>query len=217
MIAIPFNFALKICFKVLLKLKLAVVCLCLFAFFLISCNSNSSKQEEKKQENITEKIEDPLQKQKALQQLDGLEKLFNNNNYLYINKQDSNYIYFSRLGSASFYTHSYNLKQGDSANLKIDTIFINQSNEVQWNFKGTSFILTNTPGFTAIFKVRGKDSVAYTFSSLDENTIEWKTHNQRVQLKKMLPLSLFLTRSFYDYTHHTHFAFDTTTNFKAKK
>ena len=58
----------------------------------------------------------------AYKNLDALEQLFGNENYLMVNGNDSSYVYFTRLGRNNFFTHSYKLIGGDSTKLSIDTL-----------------------------------------------------------------------------------------------
>ncbi|MFY7965089.1 MAG: hypothetical protein ACOVO1_09350 [Chitinophagaceae bacterium] len=152
----------------------------------------------------------------AYRNIDALEQLFGNENYLLVNGNDSNYLYFTRLGKNSFFTHSYKLKNGDSTQLQIDTIQVNKQGKVQWNWQDKKLTLQDCNNIKALWQndtAAGGDKVDFLKNTANQLSISF--NNKQLPLTKTLPISLFLVRSKYDYQHHTHYAFDTT-NFSKK-
>lgn len=152
----------------------------------------------------------------AYKNIDALEQLFGNENYLLVNEKDSNYLYFTRLGKNNFFTHSYKLHNGDSTQLSIDTIQVNQQGKVQWNWQGKKLTLQECSNTKALWQndtAAGGDKVDFFKNTANQLSISF--NNKQLPLTKTLPISLFLVRAKYDYQHHTHYAFDTT-NFSKK-
>jgi hypothetical protein len=179
-----------------------------------ACNNNAVKKvaetptdsQTVKQEAIVSAVDDAIAKNAAIKQIDALEKLFDNQNYLRIEGKDSSYIYFSRLGKTNFYTHSYIMQKGDSANVTIDAIQVNASNKVQWHWQGKQLVLASTTDFSSTWIADTKDTVL--FQKIDDNTLQLVANGKKNSLHKTPTLSMFLVRSYYDYTHGTHLAFD---------
>ena len=179
-----------------------------------ACNNNAAEkvaetpvdsQTVKQTESISP-ADDAIAKNAAIKQIDALEKLFDNQNYLQVQGKDSSYIYFSRLGKANFYTHNYKMLKGDSANVIIDTIQVNATNKVQWHWQGKQLVLAGTTDFSSTWIADTKDTVR--IQKIDNNTLQLVANGKKNSLYKTPTLSLFLVRSYYDYTHGTHLAFD---------
>jgi hypothetical protein len=152
----------------------------------------------------------------AYKNIDALEQLFGNENYLMVNGKDSSYLYFTRLSKNNFYTHNYKLLDGDSNQLSLDTIQVNQQGKVQWNWQGKKLLLQDCNSIKASWQndiAIGEDKV--NFIKNNPNQLSLSFSNKQISLTKTLAISLFLVRTKYDYQHHTHFAFDTT-NFSNK-
>lgn len=192
----------------------------LVLLFATACNNNTQEAAttnaiDTQQTNTptTAPVDDAIAKNAAFKQIDALEKLFDNQNYLNVEGKDSSYIYFSRLGKANFYTHRYVMQKGDSERLVIDTIQVNAANKVQWHWRGKQLVLNGTTDFSSVWVANDKDTVL--FQKIDNNTIQFVEGGQKKRLIKTPTLSVFLVRSYYDYTHGTHLAFDST-NFTKK-
>ena len=153
----------------------------------------------------------------AYKNLDALEQLFGNENYLMVNGNDSSYVYFTRLGRNNFFTHSYKLIKGDSTKLSIDTIQVNKEGKVQWNWQGKKLILQECSNSKALWQndaEAGVDKV--DFIKNNGRRLNLSINNKQIPLTKTLPISLFFVRTKYDYQHKTNLAFDTT-NFSKKQ
>ena len=151
----------------------------------------------------------------AYKNLDALEQLFGNENYLMVNGNDSSYVYFTRLGRNNFFTHSYKLIGGDSTKLSIDTIQVNKQGKVQWNWQGKKLILQECNDTKALWQNEIIANAKVDFIKTGEKRLSLTINNKQIIFAKTLPISLFFTRAKYDYEHHTNFAFDTT-NFTKK-
>lgn len=186
---------------------------------IVACNNQLSTNEQKnntqtvKQTEAVSPADNAIAREAAIKQLDALEKLFDNQNYLLVAGKDSSYIYFSRLGKNNFYTHSYKMVKGDSANVVIDTLQVNAANKVQWHWQKQPLVLQGTTEFSSNWLANGRDTVL--FQKIDATTLQVVSNGNKNALQKTPTLSLFLVRSYYDYTHGTHLAFDST-NFTKK-
>ena len=151
----------------------------------------------------------------AYKNLDALEQLFGNENYLMVNGNDSSYVYFTRLGRNNFFTHSYKLIGCDSTKLSIDTIQVNKEGKVQWNWHSKKLLLQECNDTKAFWQntIVANDKVDFT--KINGKRFNFSINNKQIPLTKTLPISLFFVRTKYDYEHHTNFAFDTT-NFTKK-
>lgn len=183
----------------------------LSSIVLVACNSN--QQIDNKANSITQKSTIDLSA--TYKKIDYLEILFGNENYLLIDKNDSSYLYFSRLGKDAFYTHSYHLKNGDSTALTLDTIQIDATGKINWNWKNKQLILENCDENKALWQSKTDSILKVDFIKNTNNSLSLITQNKILKMQKTLPISLFLVRSKYDYEHKTHFAFDTS-NFTKK-
>ncbi len=148
-------------------------------------------------------------------QIDCLEKLFNNDNYLIVNNTDSSFLYFTRLNPRSIFTHSYKLFYGDSTQLTIDTIQANDDHKIVWKWKENYYYLDSVSNNTARW-VNMNDKTTYEFNKNNEGIL-FLTYNKKQQFKliKTPQISLFLIRSWNDYKNGTHYAFNTS-NFTKK-
>jgi hypothetical protein len=186
--------------------------------FLVACNSEQKNESANKTDSLKSNAVDNIaERASALQQFNSLEKLFDNQNYLIVQGTDSSYFYFSRQNDYLIKTHSYKMFKGDSDQLRIDTILMNDKNKIQWNWKGTMLQLKNCTAFIAEWNILGADNSRYQFQKTDNNKIELVTpQGNKMTLQKTITLSNFLVRSFYDYQHGTKLAFDST-NFTKRK
>jgi hypothetical protein len=143
-----------------------------------------------------------------LKQYNSLEKVFDNQNWMVIRGKDTSYLYLSRLNNFLILAHNFNMKKGDSANLMIDSIKVAGSNKISWKWNSKNYILESATEFTNTWLA---DSSKIIFRKNDIGTLGFEiTGQEKLMLKKTLPLSTFLVRSFYDYQHGTKLAFDQT-------
>lgn len=189
-------------------------------FFVLSSCSDSEQTSVKVPDvsNIStnSNAENLALKEDGYKKLDVLEKLFGNENYLIVSEKDSSFLYFTRLGKNDFFTHSYKIVKGDSTQLSIDTIQINNVNQVQWNFKGKQLILQNCNDVKAQWQNKLDANDKVDFLKINQQRFNLTMNGEQYVLNKTLAISLFLARSHYDFKHNTHYAFDTT-NFTKKR
>lgn len=175
---------------------------------ILACNS-VEKQEEKKVDSMkVEKIsvQDPAITASLLGQFNGLEKVFDNQNWMIINNKDTSFLYISRLNKFLAYSHSFKMSKGDSADLKIDTIHVSADNKIQWNWKGKHYILSSATENTNHWE---GDSSKIEFAKMDaSNLVLTLNEKEKIKIVKTVTLSTFLVRSFYDYHHGTKLAYE---------
>jgi hypothetical protein len=143
-----------------------------------------------------------------------IERLFGNENWMQVEKKDTSFFYFSRLGDFQFNTYVYKIEKGDSAKVEHGKIFT-ENGKLGWVFRNESLYVNSAT--SARLTLTGKDSAQFVFVRQDTDHLKltYPDHHA-VVLTKTLPFSLFLVRSRYDYQHGTKLAFDTT-NFARKK
>jgi hypothetical protein len=190
----------------------------IIAFVFIACNSNPKTEATKIAKVDTAKPEskpqDPAVTATLLAQFNSLEKVFDNQNWMRIKDKDTTFLYFSRLNNFFALTHSYRMRKGDSADLRIDTIRVNENNQIIWNWNDKGLILGSATEFTNSWS-NGDQKVA--FNKMDGSNLLLNINgDDKNQLSKTITLSSFLVRSFYDYQHGTKLAFDKT-DFTKKK
>ncbi len=180
-------------------------------FFLLACGNQpqeNTASADKKED--TAKASESIRSNMSLKNdMDALEKVFSNDNWQIIDKKDTSYFYFSRLGDLTVNTYQYKIIKGDSAQVIHSTISP-EKNDITWKFDGHPLQITSATKGRAILSIAGKDSSSqYEFIRTDDDHLTLTYPDKRkVVMKKMLPLSLFLVRSFYDYGHGTKMAFD---------
>ncbi len=180
-------------------------------FFICACQSQN-KEAEKEETPVIDTVATVIEKRSTtslLYDLKALEAVFTNDNWLIANaKKDSSYFYFSRLGDFTVNTYEYVLSKGDSSGVKKSNMLI-KDDKVIWHFNNQDLYLENASSARAVWKVAGNDSLQYVFLRANNNEINltYPDKTKRV-MKKILPFSLFLVRSRYDYANGTHYAFD---------
>ncbi|MEO8174359.1 MAG: hypothetical protein ABI581_14795 [Sediminibacterium sp.] len=192
-------------------MKRELLCLLVLIVFLFACNTQQSENVAEDKKDSTVKTEQVVTRTPTsfLTDYNALEQLFTNDNWLLADKKDSSYFYFSRLGNFQVNTYEYKLMKGDSANVKHGLIKI-EGDKITWNFNGMKLSLLNASNVKAAWAVEGSDSTAFEFMRLDNNFVRITYPDKKqVVMKKMLPFSLFLVRSRYDFINGTRYAFDT--------
>ena len=143
-----------------------------------------------------------------LTQFNALEKVFDNQNWMEIRDKDTTYLYLSRLNNFLIMAHNYKMIKGDSASLVIDSIVVADNKKITWKRSNKNYILESATEYTNTWMF---DSSKIIFRKNDVGTLGYEVSGKgKVMLKKTLPLSTFLVRSFYDYQHGTKLAFDQT-------
>jgi hypothetical protein len=176
--------------------------------FFLACNDNTT-QEEKKMDStkaVNAIVQDPAITASLLGQFNGLEKVFDNQNWMIIKEKDTSFLYISRLNKFLAYAHSFKIQKGDSTELQIDTIHVSSENMIVWNWKGKHYKLTASTENTNHWE---GDSSKVEFAKMDaSNLILTLNDKDKLKMSKTLTLSTFLVRSFYDYQHGTKLAFE---------
>lgn len=143
-----------------------------------------------------------------LTQFNALEKVFDNQNWMEIRDKDTTYLYLSRLNNFLIMAHNYKMIKGDSASLVIDSIVVADNKKITWKRSNKNYMLESATEYTNTWMF---DSSKIIFRKNDVGTLGYEVSGKgKVMLKKTLPLSTFLVRSFYDYQHGTKLAFDQT-------
>jgi hypothetical protein len=182
----------------------------LIACIIMACGNNPSKEEKP----VDKAAADP-----PVYKMDMLEKMFNNDNWMKAEGNDTSFYYFSRI-PAETKIYQYRISKGDSVNTKISVIgFSNDS--LIWRYDdSTNLFLSGITEKRSEWTRMDKDlpgSFYMAFEQKDEKHITITfADNKQFLLGKTLPLSTFLIRSRYDYLHGTRFAF-TDTVFSAGK
>ncbi len=186
--------------------------------FVSSCGDQSQeKTTAADTKEDTARISESIRSNLSLKNdMDALEGVFSNDNWQIIDKKDTSYFYFSRLGDLTVNTYEYKIVKGDSAQV-IHSSFSADKAGINWYFNGKQLQVVSATKGRAVLHEKGRDSAQYEFIRTDNDHLTLTyPDKKKVVMKKMLPLSLFLVRSFYDYSHGTRLAFDTT-RFKRKQ
>lgn len=180
---------------------------------MLGCLEQQQKNEKAGSSNDSTKKDATIIETKSVgelkREIDCLEKLFNNNNYYYIKQKDTQFVYFTRLNDLSIFTHTYIMSKGDSTQLVVDTIQVNNKNQIIWNWQQQHLVLDSVSNQTSrwinkenLYKIVFNKSTQAELMYLDKSGRAFK-------MTKTPQISLFLFRSFYDYKKGTHLAFDT--------
>jgi hypothetical protein len=174
----------------------------------VACN-DEVKQEEKKTDSTkveASSVQDPAITASLLGQFNGLEKVFDNQNWMLIKGKDTSFLYVSRLNKFLAYSHSYKMRKGDSTDLRIDTIHVSPENKIVWNWNNKHYILTSSTENTNHWD---GDSSKVEFAKMDaSNLVLTLNEKEKIKMSKTLTLATFLVRSFYDYQHGTKLAYE---------
>lgn len=135
---------------------------------------------------------------------DAIENIVGTANWQFVDKEDTSYIYFSRINDVSFNVYRYKLVKGDSANTQMNNIVLRQDSVI-WNWQNENWVLGEITGNSIFWKkiknekeecvIKQKDSLHLSINFPD---------GSEASLKKTLPLATFLVRSYYDNLHGTH-------------
>lgn len=175
---------------------------------LLACNEAPKQEEQKIESNKPEisKVQDPAITASLLSQFDGLEKVFNNQNWMIIKGKDTSFLYISRINKFLAYSYSFKMQKGDSTNLRIDTIHVSPENKVLWNWNNQQLVLSSA---TENINHWQGNSLQLDFAKMDAaNLVMTLNEKEKIKISKTITLSTFLVRSFYDYQHGTKLAFE---------
>ena len=132
-----------------------------------------------------------------------------------INNTDNNFYYFTRLNDFSIFIHSYKMLKGDSTHLKIDTIQVNNQNQIIWNWQQQHLILDSVTNKTARWINKENLNKIVFNKNAQAELMYTDKFGRTFKMTKTPQISLFLSRSWYDNKKGTHLAFDTS-NFTIK-
>ena len=195
-----------------------IVLLLIPVFVLLACNTKPSENGEGSKKADTLKMSESIRMNMSfLHDFNALEQMFGNENWLIADKKDSSYLYFSRLGNFIVNTFAYKRVKGDSAAVQYGTIQP-ENNSITWNLFGRKLFVSSATGTRVKWSAVADSLLQYEFIRLDDNHIQLVyPDKKKLILQKVLPLSLFLVRSRYDYTHGTKYAFDSSRAFDKRK
>jgi len=195
-----------------------IVLLLLPVFVLLACNTKPSEnREDSKKDDMLKMSASISTNMLFLHDFNALEQVFGSENWLIVDKKDSSYLYFSRLGNFIVKTFIYKRVKGDSAAVQYGTIQP-ENDSITWDLFGRKLSLSNATGTRVKWSAVADSSLQYEFIRIDNNHIQLTyPDKKKLVLQKVLPLSLFLVRSRYDYTHGTKFAFDSSREFEKRK
>lgn len=183
--------------------KIARQLLLLPAISLLSCGDGTPKEDK------------PVVKKSApppVYKMDMLEKMFNNDNWMKINGEDTSFYYFSRILS-EITVQQFQIVKGDSVVRNVSVIhFSNDSLVWQYNDTITLFLSAVTENKSEWTRKSNPSEGKYvTFEQKNKKDIEVVSADEKpFTLTRTLPLSSFLVRSRYDFLHGTRFAFTDT-------
>ena len=133
---------------------------------------------------------------------DKIEGLTGNDNWQLIEGKDTAYIYFSRIGN-EINVYRYTISKGDSVNTQMNNI-VHQSDSVIWNWDNEKLLLTSVDSNTINWEAMNAGKDTYKMVKTDSIHISFVLPNgHTADMKKTLPLGVFLVRQQYDYTHGT--------------
>jgi len=136
------------------------------------------------------------------EKFDKIEGVTGSDNWQLINGVDTSYIYFSRIGNV-INVYRYNISKGDSVNTRMNNI-VHQSDSVIWNWENEKLLLGGVDSTTINWVAMNAGKDTYKLVKTDSIHISFVFPNgHSADLKKTLPLSAFLVRQKYDYTHGT--------------
>jgi hypothetical protein len=133
---------------------------------------------------------------------DKIESITGNDNWQLTDGMDTAYIYFSRMVN-EINVYRYTISKGDSVNTRMNDI-VHQSDSVIWNWDNEKLLLTGVDSNTINWEALNAGRDKYKMIKTDSLHISFVLPNGHTAgMKKTLPLSAFLVRQQYDYTHGT--------------
>ena len=134
---------------------------------------------------------------------DQIESIVGTSNWQMIDGPDTSYIYFSRIGNVYTNVYRYQISKGDSANTQMNNI-IHQQDAVIWNWGNDKLLLVAVNNNTIQWEKMGAENAKYIMQKTDSLHMSFMfPDGHKAIMKRTLPLSAFLIRQRYDYTHGT--------------
>jgi hypothetical protein len=177
-------------------------------FVFVACNDEVKQEAEKTDSTKVEasSVQDPAITASLLSQFNGLEKVFDNQNWMIVKDKDTSFLYISRLNKFLAYAYNYKIQKGDSTELRIDTIHVSPDNKIVWNWNRQHYILTSSTENTNHWE---GDNTKVEFAKMDvSNLVLTLNEKEKIKMSKTITLATFLVRSFYDFQHGTKLAFE---------
>lgn len=175
-------------------------------FFLLSACSNNNNN------TATDNSPAPATTPKdlKLERFNFLENVFQNENWLILNGNDSSYLYCSRLGKANFKTYHYKIEKGDSINTIVSEIKLSADTIVWQMPPEQSPVYLSKVSAKEVVWADNKNLDFYVFKKIDSSKINLQLPDGSIKsLVKTITLAAFLVKSKYDYLHGTRLAFET--------
>jgi hypothetical protein len=136
------------------------------------------------------------------EKIDRIESITGSDNWQIIDGMDTSYIYFSRIGNG-INVYRYAVSKGDSVNTRMNNI-LHQSDSVIWNWDNEKLVLAGIDSNTINWEAMNTRKDKYKMLKTDSLHISLVfPDGHTAVMKKTLPLSTFLVRQRYDYTHGT--------------
>ena len=156
---------------------------------------------------------DAVTKNGPKDRFDKLEKVFAAGNWRSINYDDTSYLFFSREGDLHYKIYRYYIEEGDSVNTAVFNI----------GPQGDSIVMKVDDEFRVLVSVdengsswKDQDS-EYRIAKIDSSHIELRKDGKVTNtLSRTLPISTFLVRCRYDFTHGTNTADETMDSVRTK-
>jgi hypothetical protein len=134
---------------------------------------------------------------------DEIEKIVDNANWQLIDGPDTSYIYFSRIGNVHINVYRYQISKGDSVNTQMNNI-IHQQDSVIWNWGNEKLLMAAVSDSLIQWERMGAGNSKYIMQKTDSLHMSFVfPDGHKTIMKRTLPLSAFLVRQRYDYTHGT--------------
>ena len=145
--------------------------------------------------------------QSCINTLDSLERMFDNDNWMSIDRKDTSYYYFSRTEPGSLNVFHYSMLHGDSVSTVLTVMKLSNA-ALNWELEGRKLTLDSIgKNVCKWVELPGKEAI--TFRKKNDKEIEVTSGGKQVlKLQKTVTLSSFLTRSRYDHIHNTRLAFN---------
>ncbi|AEW03114.1 hypothetical protein A4D02_03695 [Niastella koreensis] len=136
------------------------------------------------------------------EKFDKIESITGSDNWQLIDGVDTSYLFFSRIGN-EVDVYRYTISKGDSVNTQMNNI-VHRNDSVIWNWNNEKLLLTGADGNTINWQAMNTGKDACKMVKTDSVHISFVLPNgHTADLKKTLPLSVFLVRQKYDYIHGT--------------
>ena len=108
-----------------------------------------------------------------LYDFNALEGLFENNNWMIVDKKDTSYFYFSRVNPYFINTYLYKIIKGDSVKTVLTPIQSDKQTKITWQWNKQNLQLSTATIARVVWKLINEDSAKVEFLKLDNNQISF--------------------------------------------